>query len=241
MKYLLSIIFFLTTFTSVFSQNILDYKEYYVGTGYAVGIRSFSNTNEILERYNADTSRVQEKEFGDFKSPNGITFLVGTTLSFMNFEVGFTQLQQRKKTKYASGNNLNQRDVRLRINSYFIGAGMFFPVESNFGFGANVSFDLHRMKLSTRQAVEKSINRSSFITPSQNNSYGTTIQLKFYFGRMNDHGTKLLIAPYYSIVFQNLNGKEFDKTINDLDDSNATNQKMSHMGVKFVINYSVRK
>jgi len=238
MKYLLSITFLFTSLTFVFSQNILDYKEYYIGTGYAAGFRNFGNINETLNSFNADT--IQEKDFGNFLSPNGITFIAGTTQGFFNIEVGFSQLQQRKKTKFSVGDDLMQKDARLRINTYFLGAGVFFPVQRNFGFGANASFDYHKMSLSTREAVEKSINRSSFITPSSNTSLGTTIQMRFYFGRMNDHGTKLMIMPYYSIIFSDLDGTEFNKALNP-SSSAEVKQKMSHIGIKFVVTYSVRK
>lgn len=246
MKYSLTIILILISSSFVFSQKILDYKEYYIGTGYAAGFRNFDNTNQILDRFNADT--LQEKDFGNFKSPNGITFSAGTTQGFFNVEIGLSQLQQRKKTNFSVGDDLIRKDARLRINTYFVGAGVFFPIERNFGFGVNASFDYHKMKLSTREAVEKSINRASFVTPTKQNSLGTTLQMRFYFGPMNDHGTKLMIIPYYSIVYSNLDGTTFDETINE--DSNLYNkspsvpnpvQKMSHFGIKFVVTYSVRK
>lgn len=246
MKYSLSIILLLVSFSFAFSQNILDYKEYYLGTGYAVGFRDFGNTNQILDRFNADT--IQEKDFGDFRSPNGITFAAGTTQGFFNLELGFSQLQQRKKTKFSVGDDLIQKEARLRINTYFVGAGVFFPVQRNFGFGANASFDYHIMRLSTREATVRSINRSSFISPSKNNSLGTTIQMRFYFGQMNDHGTKLMIIPYYSIVYSNLRGGAFDDVINATSNEEMKSpavenpsQQMSHFGVKFVVNYSIRK
>lgn len=241
MKHLLSGLFFLLSFSFATSQSILDYKEYYVGTGYGVGFRNFSNLNEILNKY--DDNTVQETSFGDWKAPNGIAFVVGTTQSFFNVEAGFSQMQQRRKTTFNDNEDLYRRDARLRINSYYLGIGVFFPVSSSFGFGLNASGDYYRMKLSTREALEKSINRSSFITPVTETSYGTTVEAKFYFGQLEYHGTRFMIKPYYSFIFSDLNGALFDESINGEGASADTNsrQKMSHFGLKFIVTYSVVK
>jgi hypothetical protein len=241
MKYLLSGLFFLLSFSFATSQNILDYKEYYVGTGYSVGFRNFGKLNQVLQKYN--DNKVQETAFGDWRAPNGIAFLVGTTQSFFNVEAGFSQMQQRKKTTFNDNDDLYRRDARLRINSYYIGVGVFFPVTNSFGFGLNASGDYYRMKLSTREALEKSINRSSFISPVTETSYGTTFEAKFYFGQMNYHGTRFMIKPYYSLIFSDLNGALFDESINGVGASADTDsrQRMSHFGLKFVITYAVIK
>lgn len=241
MKYFLTIILGLIIIPCVSSQNILDYKEYYLGAGYSVGINNFSQINRVLDKYN--DANVQEKEFKNINSPNGIIFVLGTTQSFFNFELGFSQIQQRRKTEYNDGSDLYQRDVRLRINSTYLSAGVFFPSTNSFGIGANVSGDYFRAKLSTRQALERTINRSSFITPSADSSWGMTIDLRFYFGRMDDYGTKLMIKPYYSFVFQDFDTAELDDNINGEGSSSSgrSSQNLSHYGIKFIINYSVRQ
>ena len=156
-------------------------------------------------------------------------------------EAGFSQIQQRKKTTFNDNTDLFRRDARLRITTYNLSVGVFFPVSSGFGFGLNASGDYHRMKLSTREAVAKSIKRSSFITPTKESSYGTTFEAKLYFGQMEHHGTRLMIKPYYSLVFSDFNGASFDDSINGEGASENTDsrQRMSHFGVKFIITYAV--
>jgi len=241
MKYFLTIILIVVFIPLVSSQNVLDYKEYYLGAGYAVGINSFSQINNVLDKYN--NSNVQEKEFKHLTSPNGFGFVLGTTQSFFNFEFGFTQIQQRRKTTFNDGTDLYQRDVRLRLNSFYLGTGIFLPAGDQFGIGANVSGDYFRTKLSTRQALEKSVGRNSFISPSADSSWGITIDLRFYFGPMEDHGSKFMIKPYYSLIFEDLDTSEFDDNINGEGSSSSTKsiQNLSHFGIKFIMNYSVRQ
>jgi hypothetical protein len=62
MKYLLSGLFFLLSFSFATSQSVIDYKEYYVGTGYGVGFRNFGKLNQVLNKY--DENNEQETEFG---------------------------------------------------------------------------------------------------------------------------------------------------------------------------------
>lgn len=219
----------------------MDYKEYYVGTGYAAGFGNFKQANEILNKYN--DANLQENEFKKLRAPNGIAFSAGTTQGVFNIEAGFTQIQQRRKTKFNNADELYQRDVRLRINSYYISAGLFAATKGNFGIGANVSYDFYKLSLSTRENVERSINRSSFVSPSRGSSNGMTMELKLYFGDMDDHGTKLMIKPYYSILFKDLDVSATDDAVNG-DGSSAGSdsiQNLNHFGVKFIITYSVRK
>ncbi len=241
MKHIITFCLFMLFSLFAIGQDVMDYQEYYLGTGYSVGIGKFSQINHVLDKFNE--REIQEKDFTGFRSPNGIAFAMGTTQTFFNVEAGFVQIQQRRKTTYNDNNNLLQRDVRLRMNSYYLGIGIFLPVNRGFGIGAGVNGDYYNLKLSTRIGNEGNMSRVAFITPSSGSTYGTSVELKFYFGDMNDHGTKLMIKPYYSIMFNDFDVTDLDNTINgenSADDSDS-NQNLSHFGITFLINYSIRK
>ncbi len=241
MKYLT---FYFFLIFSVFSyslqgQDPMDQKEYYIGTGYSIGWGQFSQFNSILNTYN--DNKTQEKEFNEVHIPNGFAFSIGTHISIFNVEAGFSQRQQRKKTEFSENEILYRRDARLRINTAFIGLGLFVPTTSRFGMGVNVYGDRHAIRLSTREAEKKSISRSSFVSPVVERRYGMTLDATFYFGDMDDHGTKLMIKPFYSFIFKDIDAKPFDELLNGEGGSEDLNGNYSHFGLKFIITYSVVK
>lgn len=237
MKYILSIL--LCTFCLSASAQILDYKEYYLGAGYTAGFSKFEQINSILNRY--DDAVNQEKEFRDILIPNGISFVAGTTQSIFNFEIGFNQLQQRRKTLYNDGSDLFRREVRLTLNSFHVGTGLFMPAGNSFGIGSNVSFDYFRAKLGTREGLDKNLRRVAFINPSSFNSWGMTFDLRFHFGMMKGQGSSIVVKPYFSWVFKGFDVSETDDNINGEGASSSydSSQNLSHIGVKFILNYSV--
>ncbi len=236
-KHIATLILFLYLLTPVISQDPLDYREYYIGTGYSIGWAQFGPLNSILDQYNENNT--QEIEFGNIHIPNGFAFSLGTHISIFNFEGGFSQRQQRKKTEFSANNILMRRDSRLRINTFFIGAGVFFPTTTRFGFGTDVYLDRHTIRLSTREGEEDRISRAGFISPLREKRYGLTFDLTFYFGQMDDHGTKLMVKPFYSFIFRGIDAAPFNEVLNQDTSGESLTGNYSHVGLKFIITYSV--
>ncbi len=237
-KYLFSFLILLFGSVTLFSQDYFDRVEYYIGTGYNLSWGKFDNFNSILNRYNE--TNTQEKEFKELHIPNGFAFAVGANLSVFSFEGGFSQRQQRSKTKFALNEALRQRDVRLRMNTYYIRTGVIFPSADRFAIGAGVSGNYNNIRYSTREGDEKSMNRVSFISPVIEKRYGMTVDLNFYFGAMNDHSTKLILRPFYGFVFKTVNAAPLDELLNG-DTSGGLSDPFSQFGLSFIVIYSVVK
>lgn len=222
-----------------FAQDFLGRQEYYMGAGYGFGLGNFKQATDILYHYNDNNK--QEKEFQDFIAPNGLSIIVGTTQSLFNLELGFSQYQQTRATKYNDGENLYQRNVKLKINTYSVGAGVYTPVTNRFGIGANAHVSYNSMQFSTKSGVKRTLNKASFITPSKGNSYGLTFDMKFAFGAQNYEGTRFVVQPFYSLVFDKLDGSKLDDNINGAGASanRDSNIDLSRFGLRFMLTYSL--
>ncbi len=237
-KFLYLLIFCLFPLSFIYSQDYFDRKEYYIGTGYGMGFGQFDKFNSILNKYNEENT--QEKEFRELHLPNGFAFVLGANLSIFNIEAGFSQKQQRSKTKFSVNETLMRRDARLRFNTFHIALGAFFPATDRFGFGPNVSVDQNLVAFSTRGGEEGSVGKSSFISPVRDKRYGLTASLRFVFGNMDDHSTKLMLRPYYSYLFKSVDASAFNEVLNGAEVNNLSSN-YSHFGLSFIIIYSVVK
>lgn len=221
-----------------FAQNYFSYEDYYGGAGYSIGVGNFSNANDMLHRFNAATT--QEKEFKNFSVPNGFTCFLGTTQSLLNLELGFTQVQQKRTSKYLKNESLYLREVRLRVNSYSAGAGIYSPVTRSFGMGANAHISYNITQLSSRERQDKA-KKISYLTPSKNNTYGLILDMKFVFGSQDDIGNRFIIRPYYTVLFDDLDGSDLDDSINGAGTSSNYNSlvNLNHFGIKLAVSYAI--
>ncbi len=234
---LFTFLFFLLLNTNLKSQDILNFQEYYLGTGYNIGIGSFTQLNSILNEF--DDGLVQEKEFKNIRTPHGLTFNLGTHQSFFNFDLNFSNNGTKRISEFSSSDTLFRREVKMNLNSFSYGIGIFFPTESGMGIGANAGVNQNFIKLSSRQAEATNISKSSFITPIKDQLWGMTFSLKFYFGDFYNHGTKFMIQPYYSYTFKSLDLSPLNELINSDTTNNNLNQKFNHFGIRLIITYSI--
>jgi hypothetical protein len=225
--------------SSASAQSILEYKEYYIGTGYNVSYAPFGKLNSILDEFNNQT--VQEKEFGALRVPNGFSVELGTHLSIFSISGGFTSERQNKKTLFAINDELRQRNADLHMTAYHLGAGIFTPVSDRFGLGINVAAELNNFKLRTREGVEGQLKNATYVSPIIERLYGLTGELKLYAGLVDEEGTKLMIKPYFTYIPKKLDLTPFHQAINpDVStDGMDLQQEFSHFGVKIIITYSV--
>lgn len=228
-------------FGSASAQNIFDYQEYYIGTGYNVSYAPLGKINHILDRYNNNVT--QEKEFADLILPNGFAVELGTHQSVFSFYGGFTAKRQTKKTKFVLNETLYQRNADLSMNAYYVGIGIFSPAGDRMGIGFSVAGEYTHIRLRSKEGVEGQLKNATYVSPVLDRLFGITGEFKLYAGIVDQEGTKLMIKPYYTYIPKRLDLTPFDELINpDLPaDGTDLRQDFSHFGVRIIITYSVTR
>ncbi len=228
---------FLLNINTIKAQDYFGFQEYYLGTGYNVSYSQLIQYNFILDKFNRNTT--QEKSFSASHLPNGFSFIIGTHQSLFDFNLGFSTLAQKRKSEYAIGDELYQRDVRLSINRFSLGTGVFFPTDSSMGIGAGVSADYNNFKWSTKADLDTDVAGKAYISPVKNTMYGMTMELCFAFGDMDETSTKFMIKPYYSFTFKNQDLYLLDEAVNGGPTPAGLNQRFNSFGINLLVNYSV--
>ncbi|MGB1216268.1 MAG: hypothetical protein ACPG5P_00245 [Saprospiraceae bacterium] len=236
-------LFFISSFlffASLNAQDIMDYKEFYMGAGYNVSYGEFSELNYILDKYN--DLGVNTKDFKELHIPNGFALALGTNLAFLNFEFGVATKKQRRLANYIVGDDLYARDVRLNMTSYSLGMGLFTPISRGIGLGIGASYELGNVKVQTKKALNSELGSKDYLDIVKDKTKGITLDFKFQIGDTEENGSKILIKPYYTLSFSSdTDLSPLDATINEgsMPDNTNLNQNFSHFGVRIIVTYSV--
>ncbi len=222
------------------SQDMWEFRELYLGTGYNVAFIDFEVTNRILDHFDINTTDI-DAGFKKMRNPNGLMGELGIHVGTFTFNTGFNIKSRKRYSSYLVDNTLHQRDIKINTNSFNIGTGLFFQSTYSFGFGLDVNAEYNMIRAKTRAALKSSIGNAEYDTPIKENIWGVSFGPKFYFGDMEGVGSKLMIKPYYNWVLGSVPLNALDNEINADSGgvSGNMNESLSHFGLKIIVTYSV--
>ncbi len=225
-------------FSLTYSVHGQDFANTYLSFGYQTGYRPFEGLNAIADRYEAQTTNVNES-FKNFQLPAGLNVALGGFYNFSFAEIGFTQRLQNKSTTFFNPEEiLEQTDIKFSMNSYYVALGTGAPIGDDLILGVGASFELAAIRGKSRTGLSNDIKSLSFSTHIKETDLFSSIFIKIMLGDPEATRPKFIIQPYYTFGYGNVNLTPLNQALNPdtfQNDGLPLRQDIEHFGIRFTM------
>lgn len=211
----------------------------YLSAGSNLSFTNCAPLDFVVQRYN-DTRTYLSDPMDEFDNISGVGITAGMlTEDGLLFEMRWAGRNQVVSAQgIPAGETLQERDLKLRANSYGIGIGYAMP-KGNFRPGLDASIDFGAVKTYTRTGQASEVSGTGYDEITNEINIGATMAGNIFILFNKDQTWGILLKPYYQYYFSKNDFSELNAAINPNtaidDDPEAQVGKLNNYGVMMLL------